>query len=180
MQRFFILFLGCLFFLTLSISNAEECHLYSTWDSMETDKLASAWLIKRFVDEKAEFKFYPVGELISEGVPFDTPDAELRRYRNMSTFEAILKKYQIEDKCLTKIAVVTHFLEIISWRKKMKGEHKKIDETIKKIIKSSESKEECLEKSIAFFDNYYDSLKTAEEDKEKPEEEKEEKDKSKS
>jgi len=88
-----LLYLLIFISLAANTRNDKESHLYSTWDTMEVDKCASAWLIKRFVDKEAEFKFFPSGELITEGIPFDTPDSEFRRYHNMSTFESILKKY---------------------------------------------------------------------------------------
>ena len=60
------------FFSMTAVLFAGDGHLYSTWDVLETDASASAWLIKRHVDPKARFKFFPKGELITEGIAFDT------------------------------------------------------------------------------------------------------------
>ena len=47
--------------------------LFTTWDGLETDKLASIWLIQRFISPGADVKFYPRNHVISDGVQFDTP-----------------------------------------------------------------------------------------------------------
>jgi len=62
---------------------------YSTWENMEIDKCASAWLVWRFTDKDAVFRFVPKGKLITQGIPFDVPEAQIRRYHNLSAFEYI-------------------------------------------------------------------------------------------
>jgi hypothetical protein len=73
-------------------ADAESDSCYTTWENMEPDKCASAWLIKRFIDKNATFEFFPKGELITKGILFDVPEAEIRRYNNISTFEYLIKK----------------------------------------------------------------------------------------
>jgi len=80
--------------------------VYSTWENMEIDKCASAWLIKRFADKNAVFKFFPKGALVTEGIPFDTPEAEIRRYHNIAAFEYIVRKYKINDKAVIKMGAI--------------------------------------------------------------------------
>ena len=147
-----------------SCSDNETGHIYSTWDTMEADKFASAWLIKRFVDKDAEFEFYPVGQPIPEGIPFDTPDAEIRRYHNMATFEFVLQKYGIEDEYLRTMADTMHELEIISWQRELTPEAKQVDRSIKAIVQSSESPEACLAECMRYFDGYYNDLKQPHQD----------------
>ncbi len=134
-------------------------HLYSTWDAMETDKLASIWLIKKFVDKEAEFKFYPKGEFITEGVPFDVPEAELRVYHNLSTFESIVNKFKIDDPAVKEIAEIIHDIEINIWAKKQREESVDIDKTVQEIISSSKNNQERLKRSLAVFDQLYRELK---------------------
>ena len=54
---------------------AANSQIYITWQGLEPDKLASLWLIKRFVDQEAEFKLVPKGSLIKDGIPFDVLDS---------------------------------------------------------------------------------------------------------
>ena len=144
--------------LAVNAYSGEKRHIYSTWDIMEIDTCASAWLIKRFVDENAEFKFYPKGEFITEGIPFDTPDAELRRRHGMSTFENIAAKYKIDDEGVVKIGKIIHEIEINYWGPRLDNEAKQIDESIKRIIVESGNPAECLEKSFIVLDDFYGEM----------------------
>jgi len=103
---------------------AEEKELvFSTWDGFEVDKCASIWLIKRFIDENAVIKFFPKGEIIKQGIAFDTPDAIFRRYHNMSTFESLLKHYKLNDPKLIHIGKIIHDIEVNIWKKKYLKKH---------------------------------------------------------
>jgi len=75
---------------------------------MEFDKCASAWLLKRHVDTLATFIFYPVGSLVDQGIPFDTPDAQLKRNARQSTFELILQQNGLHDPTLDAIGRIVH------------------------------------------------------------------------
>ena len=113
MKRIFIIFI----FLLLNV-NLIKAETFSTWKGFEVDKCASIWLIKRFIDKNAKIKFFPKGNLITEGIPFDVPEAKLRRYHNMSTFESILKYYNLKDPKLIYIGKIIHDIEVNIWEKK--------------------------------------------------------------
>ncbi len=132
--------------------------VYSTWEIVEFDTCISAWLIKRFIDKEADFKFFTKGELITEGTPFDTPDAELRRRNNMSTYEIVLKKYKIKDPILIQIGRIVHEIEVGYWGKRQEIS-KEIDKKVREIIDNSKDKSECFKKSFAVFDDLYERLK---------------------
>ncbi|RLC00703.1 MAG: hypothetical protein DRI57_31980 [Deltaproteobacteria bacterium] len=151
----------CLIFIVLCpfFATAESASdVYATWENMEIDKCASAWLIRRFINKNAVFKFFPKGELITEGIPFDVPQAEIRRYHNMAAFEYLVKKHKISDPALRKIGEIIHDIEINYWGKKKQEESRKTDETIREIIKTSETPEESLRRSFAVFDSLYSRL----------------------
>jgi len=158
--------------ISCSSHKPQENHIYSTWDNLEVDKCASAWLIKRFIDREAVFRFYRVGKLIPAGIPFDTPEAELRRYHNMSTFESAMRKYGIKDVRLQKIGTIIHRLEVVSWEERMPEKDKltmELEKSIRVIIESSKTPLECFEKSSPVFDELYASLRETNEDTAKAE-----------
>jgi len=134
--------------------------IYATWENMEIDKCASAWLIRRFVDKEAEFRFYPKGTLITEGIPFDVPEAEIRRYHNMAAFEYLMKKHKLTDPQLRKIGEIIHDIEINYWGKKRLEESRKINDAVREIIKTSETAEESLKRGFMFFDSLYLQLRS--------------------
>lgn len=143
----------------ICLSGQAAAEVYSTWDTLEPDKCASAWLLKRFVDKEAEFKFYPKGELISSGIPFDTPDAELRRYHNISTFESILRKYKLDDPVLMDIGIILHDIEVNFWGKKQRKESPEIEKSINEIVSNNSNTDRILAMSFKIFDNLYKKLK---------------------
>lgn len=153
------IFLSIYIFIVLGIPSnilAEQKTLvFSTWEGFEADKCASIWLIKRFIDKKAVIKIFPKGEILKEGIPFDTPDARFRRYHNMSTFESLLKYYNLQDPKLIYIGRIIHDIEINIWEKKVFSETHKVQETINKIIMNSKNNDEVLEKSCKYFDLLY-------------------------
>lgn len=112
-----------------SVSN-----VYVSWENMEIDKCASAWLIKRFVDKNAVFKFVPKGELVTEGIPFDVPEAEIRRYHNMSAFEYVVRKNGIKDSAVRKLAGIIHDIEINYWGKRKFEESQRTDDAGIRVI----------------------------------------------
>lgn len=132
-----------------------DSHIYTTWENMEIDKCSSAWLIKRFIDKNASFKFVPKGTLITEGIPFDVPEAEIRRYNNMSAFEYIIRKNKINDPALQKMAEIIHDIEINYWGKKKYEESQKINDAVQEIIRTSKTAEESLARSFKFFNELY-------------------------
>lgn len=137
----------------------ESSSIYSTWDAIELDTVASAWLLKRFINSKATFKFYPQGEFITEGIPFDTPDAEFRRMQNQSTFESILNKYKINDPMLLEMGKIIHDIEINYWQRKLTDKSETIEREVRNIINSTEDKDACFEKGFIYFDELYRELK---------------------
>lgn len=133
--------------------------IYSTWETMEIDKCASAWLLKRFVDQNAVFKFFPKGALIPEGIPFDVPEAQIRRYHNLSTFEYLLEKNSINDPALNRIALIIHDIEINFWGEKKMKNSEQIHLGFQKLIQTAQTPAECVDLGFEFFDKLYADLK---------------------
>lgn len=80
-----------------------------TREHIRIDRVASIWLIRRFVDPQAEFVFAPAGEVAaraeSEGaIPFHIVGAELGQRGDRTAFDAILAKYALDDPALALLA----------------------------------------------------------------------------
>ena len=87
------------------------------------DRTASAWLIKRFIDPKAEFTFidWPTEPIPKDATPFDIKGVELGHHGNKCTFETIVEKYSIKDPEVREIAKLVHAMDI-------RGELEKVPE----------------------------------------------------
>jgi hypothetical protein len=78
---------------------------------VHVDRTACPWLIKRFIDPKAEFVFVPV-EKIEEmvkkekAIPYDAPNVELGHHGEKCSFESIVEKYKIEDPAVLELAKI--------------------------------------------------------------------------
>ncbi|MBO3801631.1 MAG: chromate resistance protein [Candidatus Brockarchaeota archaeon] len=82
-----------------------------TREKAKVDRVACPWLIKRFVDKDAEFLFVPEDKVMEvaekEGaIPFDVKGVELGHHGDECTFDAIIKKYKLEDPALKQLALV--------------------------------------------------------------------------
>ena len=143
---------------SLDMPEKEKTLIFSTWEGFEADKCASIWFIKRFIDKNAKIKFFPKGSIITEGIPFDVPEAKLRRYHNMSTFESILKYYNLKDPKLIYIGKIIHDIEVNIWDKKIFPETLLVEEAILSIIKQSKTADEIIEKSYQYFNSLYQRL----------------------
>jgi hypothetical protein len=69
--------------------------------------MASAWLIRRFVDPEADFAFVPrdaEATAVTEGTPFHLPGAEFAHRDGLCTFEAILERNWLDrDRALVEL-----------------------------------------------------------------------------
>jgi hypothetical protein len=89
------------------------------WVTREPPKIERAaclWLIRRFVDRDAEFLFLPQdqvrGVAEAEGaMAFDVPGAELAPKGGLSSLDAFLDKYRLDDPVLGDLAVVVRAAE---------------------------------------------------------------------
>jgi len=84
---------------------------------VHVDRVASPWLISKFVDKDAEFIFVPwPGPLPSGdmGIPFDFPRSDFRlgHHEGKCTFEAIIKEYNITDPWVLEIAKIVHAADV--------------------------------------------------------------------
>jgi hypothetical protein len=151
---------GIIIFLIATVFNyvkASENNLFSTWEGLEADKCASIWLIKRFISPKAQIRFYPKGDIIVEGIAFDTPEAEFRRYHSKSTFETLQQHYEVLDQTAIYMGRIIHDIEINTWGKKMLPETRQVINDVQPILVKKSSEDAVTECSI-YFEKLYKQL----------------------
>ncbi len=81
------------------------------------DRMASAWLIRRFVDPQAVFAFSPAdgagpGSRSRQAIPFDTFGAELGHQQGLCTFEVLARRFGIEDPGVAELARTVHAIDL--------------------------------------------------------------------
>ena len=82
-----------------------------TRERPKVDRVASPWLIRRFVDSEAVFLYAPAEQVLAvaerEGaVAFDVPGAELGHHGLECSFDAIIRKYNLADPALQRLALI--------------------------------------------------------------------------
>ncbi|HKA22008.1 MAG TPA: chromate resistance protein ChrB domain-containing protein [Blastocatellia bacterium] len=88
-----------------------------TRERVKVDRVACPWLIKRFIDPEAEFKFVPGDSVLSvaegEGaIPFDVAGVELGHHDGKCSFEAMVAKYQIGDPAISLLSEIVHGADV--------------------------------------------------------------------
>jgi hypothetical protein len=88
-----------------------------TRSHVHVDRVACPWLIKRFVDNQAEFLFVPssqVKKVASDtgATPFDARDVELGHHEGRCSFESIMLKYELKDPALQRLAKIVHSADV--------------------------------------------------------------------
>jgi hypothetical protein len=72
-----------------------------TRERVKVDRVACPWLIRTFVDPRAEFLFVPAEQVLAvaarEGaIPYDVPGVEFGHHGMECSFEAIVKKHGLD------------------------------------------------------------------------------------
>jgi len=88
--------------------------IWVTRTGVHVDRIACAWLIKRFIDPKGVLKFVaPKGYEPQKGeMRYDMFDAELTHVGDRCSFEVILVRMGIDDSALTAIGEIVHDIDV--------------------------------------------------------------------
>ena len=93
---------------------SEQGRTWVTRSGVYVDRIASAWLIRRFVDREASFKFVRghdykqrAGEL-----RFDMFEAEFTHEGDLCTFEVLVRRFRLEDPALRHLAEIVHDIDL--------------------------------------------------------------------
>lgn len=83
----------------------------------KTDRIACPWLIKRFIDKRAEFLFVPKEAVLGiakreGGKSFDAHGADYTHRGNKCTFEVLIEEFKLEEPALNGLARVVHGADI--------------------------------------------------------------------
>lgn len=76
------------------------------------DRMASAWLIRRFIDSKARFGFITDVKSAGDALPFDMFGAGFGHEGDRCTFETITARFDIGDPAVARIAEIVHDLDL--------------------------------------------------------------------
>ena len=82
---------------------------WATRSGPHVDRTACAWLIAKFIDPGAEFVFVDdPDEVPADATAFDMRGVELSHHGGECSFEAFLRRYELDDSVLWAIARIVH------------------------------------------------------------------------
>lgn len=115
------------------------------------DRIASAWLIKRFIDPEAEFLFAPPEEFPADAIPFDALGAEFGHQGEDCTFETLLKRSGLRDRRLAQLAEIVHEVDLRD-QKFRRDEARGVDLAIRGLLAALKDDHQVLAHGMTLFD----------------------------
>ena len=87
-------------------------HSNSRWVTRERpkiDRIACPWLIRRFIDARAEFMYIPAAQVLAvakaaQAIPYDVPDVQFSHRGELCSFDAFLADFALDDPALAELA----------------------------------------------------------------------------
>jgi hypothetical protein len=135
----------------------------ATWvtrTGVMVDRIASAWLIRRFIDSSAQFKFVSGrGYRPKDGeIRFDMAGAEFTHDDGRCTFEVLAERFKLRDSALRPIAEIVHDLDLEDDRYGRK-EAAGLGRMIVGLAVANSGDDERIARGGAIFDNLYESFR---------------------
>ena len=119
------------------------------------DRMASAWLIRHFIDPQARFGFAADREAVPDhGVPFDMFGVEFSHQGDGCTFETLCSVFGIGGPALARIAAIVHDLDLKDGRFSA-PECSTVGAMIAGLQLAHQSDELLLEQGMTLFDSLY-------------------------
>ncbi len=124
----------------------------------KVDRVACPWLIRRFVDPGAEFLYVPADQVAAvvtrEGaIPFDVPGVELGHHGEECSFDAILRKYKLDDPALGRLARIVRGADTAA--KDLAPESRGLDAIAEGFRLAFQDDHELLERELPVYDALY-------------------------
>lgn len=133
----------------------------STWVTRprpHIDRIASAWLIKRFCDPDATFAFADAADAARKGIPFDVLGADFGHHGADCTFETLVKRFGIKDRRAHVIAEIVHEADLHDG-KFTRNEAAGLDLAINGLVEATPDDDELLARGMGIFEGLYAVLK---------------------
>ncbi len=130
-----------------------------TWvtrTGIKVDRMASAWLIRRFIDPEARFKFVPAKGYRPESgeLRFDMFEAEFTHEGELCTFEVLVRRFGLTDPALREIAEIVHDIDVKD-AKYGREEAAGIGQLVAGIAAAHPGDEERLARGSALFEDLH-------------------------
>jgi hypothetical protein len=135
-----------------------QARLWITRPRPGVDRMASAWLIRLFIDRQARFGFATDREAVPDhGVPFDMFGVEFSHQGDGCSFETLCSVFGVAGPALSRIAAIVHDLDLKDGRFGA-PECSTVGAMIEGLQLAYQDDEALLEQGITLFDSLYRSF----------------------
>ena len=134
----------------------EPGRTWVTREGVHVDRMASAWLIRRFIDPEARIKFVPArgDKPRPRELRFDMVDAQYTHVGEDCTFQTLVRRFGLRDRALTAIGEVVHDIDCKDERFG-RAETAGIAGVIRGIVSAQPDDHARLERGAAIFDDLH-------------------------
>ncbi|HSD68101.1 MAG TPA: chromate resistance protein ChrB domain-containing protein [Woeseiaceae bacterium] len=135
--------------------------VWVTRRGVRVDRIASAWLIRRWIDANARFKFTADKEYKpSRGeIRFDMVDAEFTHEGNLCTFEVLARLTGQDDAALASVGEIVHDIDLKDARFG-RPETEGIAHVLAGIVAGTDDDDQRIERGSALFEDLYRFFRT--------------------
>jgi hypothetical protein len=132
-----------------------------TWvtrPGVKIDRMASAWLILRFIDPKARFRFAdPASPKAAGELRFDMVGGDFTHEEDRCTFETLAGRAGLSDKGVRSIAEIVHDLDLKD-SKYGRPEAAGVRAMLDGLMARTENDAERIERALVVFDDLHEAL----------------------
>jgi len=118
------------------------------------DRIASAWLVKRFIDPDARFLFADADKFPSDAIGFDSPGATFTHDGDDCTFETLMKRFGLRDARLSSLAEIVHEADLRD-AKFPRDEARGLDLALRGVLSALPEDNKVLAYGLTLFDGLY-------------------------
>ena len=136
------------------IARSYQSRTWATRKDPWVDRLASAWLIRRFIDPAARFVWLDrPSSLPRKAVGYDFDGAEFTHVGNRVTFEVLMETFGLDrDPALAAIGASVHFLDVGG---NTAADAKGLETVLKGVKEKARNDDAMLAEAMRIFDHFY-------------------------
>jgi hypothetical protein len=130
--------------------------VWVTREDLHVDRIASAWLIRRFVDADARFKFVDERGYARQAgeIRFDMYDAEFTHEGDRCTFETLVERLRPDDVALRAVSEVVHDIDLKA-EKFGRPETSGVERLVAGVAEGTPTDEARIERGAVLFEGLY-------------------------
>ena len=143
-----------------ALPESPKARVWVTRTGVYVDRIASAWLIRRFVDPEAQFRFVAPKQYHPEPgeIRFDMFEGEFTHDGDLCTFETLCRHFALRDAALKAISEIVHDIDCKD-DKFSRVETPGLQLVLDGITRANAADEDRVARGVALFDELYAQLR---------------------